>query len=251
VVSNAIAYSGQVPLPPISAKRGWVMEQMSGSENNARRVSTWDDDMTKRERQTTDHWRTALCHVITAEARHHGFQAAGLGPNPTPGETQLNSDAGGWVRLKDAKVFIDGRGWLGKYNAERLEAEARGRKFRSGLVLYNERGRNIATDDMMQVVVHSDKDRYRCACQVNPYAAIEIPSRFACKHWRSLRMVNPLRTSTMIMDNGDINVIPFVGEPTRARNQRQGNGGDPRPRPPQRRRRRVGQNSCCVRSAWT
>jgi hypothetical protein len=58
---------------------------MSGSENNVRKVSTWDDDMNERERDMVEHWRAALSHVMTTECRRHGFQAPELDPNPPTG----------------------------------------------------------------------------------------------------------------------------------------------------------------------
>jgi hypothetical protein len=170
--------------------------------------------MTKRECIAMEHWRAALSHVMTTEGRRHEFQAPELDPNSPPGETKLNIDTGGWVRLEDAKIFLNGNGWRGKFNAKRLDALDRGRKFRSGLVPYDERGRKITTNDITQVIVHSDKDRYRCMCQVNPYAGIKIPHWFACEHGHSLKTVDPLRTSLLIMDHGGLDVIPFVGEPT-------------------------------------
>jgi hypothetical protein len=145
MVSNAAEYSGQVPQSPISAKHGWVLEQMSGSDNNARRDSMWDDAMTERERDAVDYWRTALSYVMTTQARHHGFPAPELDPTPTPGKTKLSIGPGGWTKLEDGKTLIFGRGCLSVYNARRLEAGAHGRKFHSGLAPYNERGRKITT----------------------------------------------------------------------------------------------------------
>jgi hypothetical protein len=157
---------------------------------------------------------------MTTQARHDGFPAPELDPTPTPGETKLSIDTGGWTKLEDAKTFVNGRRYLSVCSARRLEAEARGRKFHSGLVPYNERGREITTNDMMQVIVLSDEDRCRCVCQGNPYTGIKIPFWFACKHGRSLEMVYPLRTSLLIMDTPELDLLPFVGEPTRKPNDK-------------------------------
>jgi hypothetical protein len=89
----------------------------------------------------------------------------------------------------------------------------------------------VTTNDIMQVVVRSDKDRYRCMCQVNPYAGIKIPYWIGCEHGHSLKTVNLLRTSLLLIDHGNFNAIGMVGDVTRETND--GNGGHSRHRPPQ------------------
>jgi hypothetical protein len=190
---------------------------MSGSEINTRRVSTWDETMTKRQRDTVECWRTSLSYIMTTQARHYGFPIPELDPYRKEGETKLSIETGGWIKIKDAKTFVNRNGYLKVVIDKREEAYRRNRRY-VGLAPYNERGHSITTNDMMQVIVHSDKNRYRCMCQVNPYAGIKIPHWFACKHGHSLKVVNPMRTSLLIMSTPELDMIPFIGEPAHKAN---------------------------------
>jgi hypothetical protein len=73
----------------------------------------------------------------------------------------------------------------------------------------------VSTDDIVQVVVHSDKDRCRCVAQVNPCAGVKVLLWIGCERGHSLKTVDPMQTSLLLTDHGNFKTIDVVGEVAR------------------------------------
>jgi hypothetical protein len=64
----------------------------------------------------------------------------------------------------------------------------------------------------MQVIVHSNKDRYRCMAQTNSHTVIEVPCWMGCKHGHSIKSVGPMGTPLILTDQGNFETIRMVGQ---------------------------------------
>jgi hypothetical protein len=123
-------------------------------------------------------------------------------------------DSGGRVRIKQVETYIDGDGLRNEFDAKVRAARARKGNYASALVPYNQRSYRITTNDIMQVIAHSDK---RMA-QTNSHAGFEVPCLIGCQHGRSIKSVGPMRTSLLLTDQGNFGTIRMVGQVTHKTN---------------------------------
>jgi hypothetical protein len=221
VVQNAVRQDGHVVDPPIRANEGWGMELMSGDARNITRVSNWEiesNELNRRDRRVCGQFRNGLDHLLITNMRHFRIKAPELDRRAPPGQKRINQDSGGWSRIKDATTYIDRDGWRNEYDAEVRAARARSGKYLSAVKPYNQQSYRVTTNDIMQVIVHSNKGRCRRMAQVNSHAGIKVPWWIGCQHGRSIKSVGPTRTSLVLADQGNFGTIGMVGQVTHKTN---------------------------------
>jgi hypothetical protein len=224
VVQNAVPYDGQAIDPPICANKGWAMEMMSLERPNIDRISSWEtpsEQLSYRDRVARDQFRNALDRCLTGNMRHHGVQAPELDRNPPPGRSpvrKINMDAGGWARLKDLQTYLDGEGLENERDNRCRAARKKGGEYRSALVPCSQRRHHNTIDDILQVVINSSKDRYRCVTQTNPCAGVRVPCWLGCKRGHSIKTVNPMRTALLLTFTDGFETIKMVGQVTHKTN---------------------------------
>jgi hypothetical protein len=100
--------------------------------------------------------------VPERDRRRCGYQAA----------KKLNLDTAGWCILDTVKVYIEGEGYMGEYGARSRAARRRGGHYNSRLLPRNHRTWDINENDVLMVVIESQKDRYRGMTQINTYTGV-------------------------------------------------------------------------------
>jgi hypothetical protein len=161
--------------------------------------------------------RKDLCWSLSGNLRHNSIWLPERDPNCKYGKyviERTHVDTGAWVTFDHAVEYYEGDGFTKvRFNKTRA-AERPGKADSFDLPAKASRAWCIDHNDTLQVVVKSNKDRYRRMVRANTLAGVEIPCWLAAKHGHSIASVNPMRAGLRVIKSVEFNTLPLLGKVT-------------------------------------
>jgi hypothetical protein len=118
------------------------------------------------------------------------------------------------VTLDRVVEYYEGDGWAEELWAQTRAAQRQGRRRSFDLPGAADRSWSIDVDDILQVVVKSDKDRYRRVAQASTFAGAKIPCWMAANHGRSISSVMPMRVGLHLFATVELDTLLLLGKVT-------------------------------------
>jgi hypothetical protein len=112
------------------------------------------------------------------------------------------------VTTRTVKMHIEGEGCEDEFDNRSRTALRKNGHYNSRLTPYNHRTWESTENDVLQVVINSSEDRYRCVA----------PCWIAAKHRRSIKSANPMRAGLQLSCIQGFNTLRLVGNVTRKTN---------------------------------
>jgi hypothetical protein len=199
----------QTPDQPLRATNiGWRTELMDPAEASANRSQAPDNiDETHglKAKAACDVWY-ALNKMVTNILRHYGAHFPESGGRRNHG---CYVDSGGWAPIDIILEWVDGMAY--ELAARRMQTafdrnkSARDRRkvhYACALPTKRDRDWNFAVEDIIRIVISSDKNRCQVMRAVCPTTGAAVPRWIRARQGHSLQFIDSMRTSLHLFRTG-------------------------------------------------
>jgi hypothetical protein len=132
-------------------------------------------------------------------------------------EWRTHVDGGGWSPFTDLIEYYEGGGFEDEYNRATNSGRS-GANYGAKLTPSRRRTWQVTELQLVLVAINRDKERFEIMAQVSPITGVRAPYFLRANRGRTLKGVNPMRTSLQLSIIRDFDTLKLVGSVTHKTN---------------------------------